>query len=102
MSDTSLFCGPDQLAQTIIDYREGKKQFFEALRGPVLLDNWIREVIQLVYHASLLPDEGRYSRFRIVFADHAFGHGIGLSDSWRGYRIDSPDALRRLAPAVAG
>ena len=104
MSDEPFLCGPDQLAQTIIDYRESKKQIF-ALFGssaPILFDHQIREIVQLVYHASLLPDEGRHPKFRIVFTHSSFGDGIRLSDSWLGHRIDSPDSLRRLAPAAAG
>lgn len=95
-------CGPDDLAQTIIDYRANKETLFNLLGGPILLESQIREVVQLVYHASLLPEEGRYSRFRVVFANQSFGYGIQFSESWLGHRIDSPDSIRRLAPAVAG
>ena len=97
-----LLCGPDQLAQMIIDHREKNKKLFDMLGGPVLLDEWIRDLVRLVYHTSLLPNEGRYPKVRLVFTNVSSGHGIGLSSSWRGCRIDSPESLRTLAPVVAG
>lgn len=100
MSDASLLCGPNELSQAIIDYREEMKQIFDICGGPVLLDEWIREIVQLVYHASLLPDEGRYPRFRIVVTNTSSCDGIKLS--WPVPRLDSPESLRRLAPAVSG
>lgn len=100
MINDSLLSGPDELAQTVINYRQRMKKVFDLIGGPILLDEQIQALIRLVYHTSLLPDEGRYPRFRVVFASHAFGHGIKFSESWLGQRLDSPDSLRRLAPVV--
>ena len=101
MVDDSLLCGLDEFAQTIIDYRHRRKVIFDHIGGPILLDDQIRRLVQLVYYASLLPEEGRYPTFRVVFADQAFGYGIKLSDTWLGHRIDSPESLRRLAAAAS-
>lgn len=105
MSSQSSLCGPDELVDAILDYRQRLKQhpLFDLLFHPPILfldEQRIRAMVRLAYHASLLPDEGRYLKFRIVYSPCTFGHGIGLGDL--GQRIDSPDALRRLAPAVGG
>lgn len=104
MSQESILYGPSDFAEKIIGYREERKVVFDTVRGqgPILHDKDIRDIVQFTYHASLMPEEGRYPRFRIVVSDTSFGYGIKLSDTWLGHQIDSPDSLRRLAPAIAG
>jgi hypothetical protein len=80
--------------------REAKKEIFNFIGGPILSDDDIRNIVQLAYHASLLPEEGRYPRFRLVFTPQSFGHGIRFSESWLGHRMDSPESIRRLAPVL--
>lgn len=108
MGQDHKFDGPAELAIKIREYRERNKSFFNAIHGPCLLESTIENVISLVYHATLHPEEGRYPRFRVVITNQIIGHWICLGQSspgdpsfW-GHPLDSLDAIRRLAPAIAG
>jgi len=56
-------------------------------------------LLQLLYHASLIPEEGRYPRFRVICSREIYGHSIEFESPWP--QIDSVEAIRRLAPAVS-
>ena len=106
MSEPSPLKGPDDLADEVLGHcaRQARRYAEEraaAAPDPVA-EGQVRRLIRLVYHASQLPDVGRYPRFRVVLTGRPRGGGIGLLNSARGQPIDSPEALRRLAPAAAG
>lgn len=83
-------CEVEVLANHLITARKGMPE----LRAPVT-DEGICKLIKLVYFASLMPEEGRYSRYKIIL-----GPALSL------FRSECRDELhvqqiRRLAPACA-
>lgn len=90
------FCGPDDLSEVIISYREHdqRSEWF----APISNDG-IRQLINLAYYTSLVTEEGRYPRFRLMSVDYT------TADIWYAAEfdtvIDDVESLRRLAPAVS-
>jgi hypothetical protein len=59
----------------------------------------LRNLLELLYHASLVPEEGRYPRFRVICGRQLFGHGVSFEEPWP--KLDTVEAVRRLAPALS-
>jgi len=83
------FDGPKELAEKLSPLLDPKVAHIDDL--PHLL--------QLLYHASLIPEEGRYPRFRVICSSSIYGHSIEFEQPWP--PLDSVEAFRRLAPAVS-
>src|SRR3954452_24491766 len=60
-------------------------------------DGSLKKLVSLVYHASLLPEEGRFPRFKVVCED-ARG-SVFLVSRIEPVSLDSVTSLRRLASA---
>ena len=82
------FEGPQELAAQLMPY-------FDA--GVAGISDLPR-LIQLLYHASLIPDEGRYPRFRVICGQETFGHTVAFNCPWPS--VNSVESIRRLAPAI--
>jgi hypothetical protein len=89
------YCGPDDLAQRVVDDRAGSEDESEAFG--VMGDDGVREIIRVAYHASQAANEGRYPRFTILVPS------LRAKMNWllplRG-RLDV-DLLRRIGPVLA-
>ncbi|MDB5345172.1 MAG: hypothetical protein JWP89_3549 [Schlesneria sp.] len=83
------FEGPDELAAKLRPY------FDPAVAG---IDDLSR-LIKLLYHASLIPEEGRYPRFRVICGRESFGHTVEFDVPWPS--MNSVEAIRRLVPAIS-
>ncbi len=83
------FEGPEDLAAKLRPY------FHPAAAGITDLSR----LIQLLYHASLIPEEGRYPRFRVICGQETFGHLIEFDAP--GPSLNSVEELRRIAPAIS-
>lgn len=95
------YAGPDDLAAALIAYRGANRALFEGAEGPPIHDTDIQRLVQLVYHASLVPDEGRYAHFRVVFTSTSAVAGIQLASNPAGIPLDrSLETLKRLIPAI--
>lgn len=55
-------------------------------------------LIRLLYHASLIPDEGRYPRLRVLCGQETFGHTVAFDRPWPS--LNSVESIRRLAPSI--
>ena len=72
IGDLPEFCGPDDLSDAIISIRESGLERggdYSKLLAPISNDG-IRRLITLAYHTSLVTEEGRYPRFRLISIDH--------------------------------
>jgi hypothetical protein len=86
--------GPDELAHLLISYRQTVD---ENLRSN-LSEEVVRRVVSAAFCASLIPDEGRYPRFRLfVSSFDALTDPLPLSFQER--REIGVQSLRRLASA---
>lgn len=54
--------GPSDLADVVCDFLKFQGEFFESVA--VRLDR-LRALLNIIYHASLSPEEGRLQRFRV-------------------------------------
>jgi hypothetical protein len=87
--------GPVELAKLIQHYRE-----WETGSGPLVLvpapisNEGLGSLIELAFYASMMPEEGRFPRFNLVNREASFP-AAGFRRVW----LDSPDSMRRLAPA---
>jgi hypothetical protein len=95
------YAGPDELAGALVSYRGANKGLFQGAEDPPILDADIQRLVQLVYHASLVPDEGRYAHFRVVSTGTSTVAGVQLAASVGGIPLDrSLETLKRLVPAM--
>ncbi|SIO58833.1 hypothetical protein SAMN05444166_5827 [Singulisphaera sp. GP187] len=83
------FEGPEELAAKLMPY------FDPDVAG---IDDLSR-LIKLLFHASLIPDEGRYPRFRVICGNETFGHTVEFDVPWPS--MNSVEAIRYLAPAIS-
>ena len=83
------FEGPTELAAKLMPY------FDVDFAG---IDDLPR-LIKLLYHASLVPDEGRYPRFRVICGRESFGHTVEFAAP--APSMNTVEAIRRLAPAIS-
>ena len=99
ISDLPEFCGPDELSDCIIKLRASMVQKHGGARSSPLSDDGIHWLIKLAYYTSLIAEEGRYPRFRLMSTKH------GPDSPWIAASFETPindvDSLRRLAPAVS-
>lgn len=94
------FHGPDILADAIIHGRQFSRTIGHGEESgwlAPLTDDAVKKVINLVYHASLLPEEGRFPRFKLVCED-ARG-SVFLVSRVQPVLLETVDSLRRLSPA---
>jgi hypothetical protein len=83
------FEGPDDLASKLLPYFDPDVACIEDLA----------RLIKLLYHVSLIPDEGRYPCFRVICGRETFGHTVEFASP--APSMNSVEAIRRLAPALA-
>jgi hypothetical protein len=89
--------GPEVLADMIIAGRQyGRDQHSLDMLAPIT-DGGVRQLISLVYYASLLAEEGRFPRFKVLCQD--MKGSISLVSRIKSVLLDSVEPLRRLAPA---
>ncbi|WP_010584774.1 putative sensor domain DACNV-containing protein [Schlesneria paludicola] len=83
------FEGPEELTSKLMPY------FDADVAG---IDDLLR-LIKLLYHASLIPEEGRYPQFRAICGNETFGHTVEFDAPWPS--MNSVEAIRRIAPAIS-
>lgn len=95
------FAGPDELSARLIAYRTNNAAVFNNVEGPALSDENIRRLVRLVYHISLIADEGRYPRFRLLFTSTSTVAGVQLASLPGGIPLErSFETLKRLIPTI--
>jgi len=85
-------CGPETLADLLIQARKVDP----AWGGPIS-DDGVRNLVKLIFFASLMPEEGRYPRYRVV-CELAEGSPF-LVTKITPVPFSEVDQIRRLAPA---
>lgn len=86
---THTFAGADELAaqlSPLVDKRVAHVEGLQYLLG-------------LLYQTSLLQEEGRYPRFRVICTNVSFGHQVEFND--RSMDMSTVESWRRLAPALS-
>jgi len=87
--------GPGELAKLIQHYREWEAGSGHRVLGTApISDEGLRSLIELAFYASMMPEEGRFFCFNLVSRDAA-----SPAADFRRVWLDSPDSMRRLAPA---
>jgi hypothetical protein len=84
-----IFEGPDELTSMLLPF------FVPEAAGI----NNLGRLIKLLYHSSLIPDEGRYPRFRVICGRESFGHHVEFAAPLP--KMNTVEAIRKLAPAVS-
>jgi DisA bacterial checkpoint controller nucleotide-binding len=97
ISDLPEFCGPGDLADCVISLRTHQRERVKEWGTSPISDDGIRRLIDLAYHASMVPEEGRFPTFRVVSHRKDEIRTIAEFD----VTLDSVETLRRLAPAVS-
>ncbi|MCC6580874.1 MAG: hypothetical protein IT440_10575 [Phycisphaeraceae bacterium] len=89
---------PDQLAADLAEQRNSLGY------TPQLTNDGLRRLLNLVYEASLMPDEGRYPRLELIVEWQQRRENYTDEEIPFASRIplESSDALRRLAPCLRG
>lgn len=85
-------CGPEALAELLIEARKVQPDW----TGPIS-DDGIRTLVNLIFFASLMPEEGRYPRYKLV-CEPAEG-SLFLVTKIDPLPLDGVNQIRRLAPA---
>ncbi|MBP3955375.1 hypothetical protein J8F10_08790 [Gemmata sp. G18] len=93
-------CGPDALAELLVHARKWRKEAFGEDGGAgdaaaKLTDDGLRKLISLTFYTSLLPEEGRYPRFKLVCRRGRSEQTVARFDPVS----LSESQLHRLAPA---
>ena len=87
--------GPGELANLILHYREWEAGSGPRVLGPApLSDAGLGNLLELAFYASTMPEEGRFFRFNLVSREASLPAAV-----FRQVWLDSPDCMRRLAPA---
>src|SRR5262249_24812613 len=87
--------GPGDLAKLILRYREwGAGSGPRVVGSAPISDEGLRSLIELAFYASMMPEEGRFFHFNLVNREASFPAAV-----FRRVWLDSPDSMRRLAPA---
>lgn len=84
-----VFEGPDELSRRL------QTAFDASMAGVTDLPR----LVKLLYHASLIPDEGRYPRFRVLCGGETFGHTVEFAEP--SPNVNSVESIRRLVPAIS-
>ena len=97
-SDSSEYCGPDQLCRVLMMLRRWEKS--PDLQGGIT-EAGLRRILDLAFQVSLTTEEGRHPRFRIFVASKMETPGAPRSVA----RFDPPlpltdHMLRRIAPSI--
>jgi hypothetical protein len=87
-------CGPEKLAELLIEARKVQPEY----TGPIS-DDGIRTLVKLIFFASLMPEEGRYPRYKLVCEPAE--SSIFLVTKIDPLPLDDVNQVRRLAPACA-
>ena len=103
LQTTSELCGPREFAKALLqEFHAAQQSDFGNWLSFSCSDESVRGVIELAYYASLLEEEGRPTRFRILFgADDADALPLPLLA-----RFDTPLAISdvadimKIAPAL--
>lgn len=85
-------CGPEALAELLIESRKCQPDW----AGPISADG-VRKLVKLIFFASLIPEEGRYTRYKLV-CEQAEG-SFFLITQIDPLALDEVNQIRRLAPA---
>ena len=89
ISTHEIFEGPDELARRL-----------QALFDPTTAGvTDLPRLVKLLYHASLIPDEGRYPWFRVICGGETFGHTVEFAEP--APNVNSVESIRRLVPAIS-
>ena len=97
-------CGPREFAKALLDeFHAVQKTDFGNWLSFTCSDESVRGVIELAYYASLLEDEGRPTRLRIVFgADDAESIPYPLLARFKTpLRVTDVHDVMKIAPALA-
>src|SRR5262245_4654332 len=87
--------GPGELAKLIQHYREWEAGSGPRVLGPApISDEGLGNLIELAFSASMMPEEGTFFRFNLVNKETSLPAAV-----FRRVWLDSPDSMRRLAPA---
>jgi hypothetical protein len=97
IGDLPEFSGPGDLADCVIALRKHEREQLTACTGAPISDEGIRRLIDLAYHTSMVSEEGRFPRFRVV--SHGTNDLRTIAEC--NVTLDSVDRLRRLAPCVS-
>lgn len=84
-----VFEGPEELSRRLLSS-------FDSVAAGV---KDLPRLVRLLYHASLIPDEGRYPRFRVLCGAETFGHTVEFAEP--APNMNSVESIRRLVPAVS-
>jgi hypothetical protein len=84
------FEGTDELADRLMPY-------FDPQVAEV---HDLHQLLRFLYHASLIPEEGRHPRFRVICGREIFGHAVDFDEPWPG--MNSVESIRRIASAISG
>src|SRR5262249_36906996 len=87
--------GPGELAKLIQHYREWEAGSGPRVHGPApISDEGLGSLIELAFQVSMMPEEGRFFCFNLVSREASSPAAV-----FRRLWLDSPDSMRRLAPA---
>ena len=98
ISDPPEFCGPSDLADCVISLRKHQRAQDKEWGTAPISDEGIRRLINLAYHTSMVSEEGRFPKFRVVSHRKDDIRTIAECD----VTLDSVERLRRIAPTVSG
>ena len=91
--------GPEVLAELMVHGRQfGLSTHGGSSFQAPLSDDGVKKLVNLVYYSSLMPEEGRFPRFKVVCRDTPLGF-IFLVSRIDPVALDGVDPLRRLVPA---
>jgi len=99
LTDLPEFCGPDDLSDAIVSLRNSERPPFPGEWFAPISDDGIRRLIKLAFFTSLVAEEGRYPRFRMMNANVP-ELGFWLAATFN-IPITDVDSLRRIAPAAS-
>jgi hypothetical protein len=101
--------GPEEFADEIIRFQSehpAPDNSGEKYHREVISPEGLKRLIVMAYHAGLMPEEGRFPRFRLIVSDSRTKEISPVESAWTTAHFASPvplgdpDAIRRLAPAV--
>ncbi len=98
-TDLPEFCGPDDLSDAIVSLRNSERSGRGSAWFAPISDDGVRRLIKLAFFTSLVAEEGRYPRFRMINTNAPEG------SIWWAASFDTPisdvESLRRIAPVAS-
>lgn len=87
-------CGPEALAELLIEARKVERNW----TGPIS-DAGVSSLVSIIYFTSLMPEEGRYSRYKVVC--ESADKSLFVVTKIDPFPLDGVNRIRRLAPVCA-